>query len=169
MEVKKSSRAIGFVLAVDEKEVDARIMFFPSEDGLSRFAWTARSVDGKSHYALHLVNCGRKSRKVVWQVLRRVRFARRWKAKDRAYKWYCDAHGFEWTSLHSHTYTGRNRFERLFCCVVNDGIEDGYDVGVEYYGQVAGSGTGKGMLWVEDRYGKRHRVRSDFFVEVQDG
>ncbi len=34
-------------------------------------------------------------------ITKEVRFGRRWKAKDRAYKWYCEAAGLEFRSLHT--------------------------------------------------------------------
>ena len=35
-----------------------------------------------------------------WKIVRTVKFARRWKAKDRAYKWYCQKAGIPFKSLH---------------------------------------------------------------------
>lgn len=78
-------------------------------DGRSRFlAILYRSggfhVDGKRYARrekIPLKYRGRKDLVETWEETRTASFARRWKAKDRAWKWRCEKLGVPFESLHT--------------------------------------------------------------------
>jgi hypothetical protein len=126
----------------------------------SLFAWTVKKDEDGKFYAFHLRCDGTLRRQQDrLRIVREVGFAKKWKAKDRAYKWFCGATGKPFVSLHNHALKGKNVFERVYICLKNRSLEKYFDIGVEYFGQK----IGKYKLCVEDRFGERQVVPVDFF------
>jgi len=157
------------VVLLDFGNGGVNLKCFESSDKGVRFAWTTKSIDGY-FYAVQLVNESLGGHCWIEDKRRkRMRLVRRWKARNRAFRWFCKREGKSYHSLHSHALQGCNVFERVYRCA-NHELSDCYDVGVEYFGHSAGSGNhGKDMLWVEDRFGEKNCVPFEFFEEVKDG
>jgi len=96
-----------------------------------------------------------------------VQFRRRWKARDRAYKWYCKATKREFHSLHQHALKGKpsgQDFLFEWLCVVNAGIEDSFDLGVTYLGRHCKQGE---KLCLMDKWGKHVVVEASRFEKAE--
>jgi hypothetical protein len=128
-------------------------------------AWAIQKDDDGKYYAFHIVVRGsiHIASGVVQnsKLIKCVKFSKKWKAKDRAYKWYCNAKGIEFKTLHSHALKGRNNFEKVYVCICTSTLKGRFDEGMEYYGQR----MGKDKLSVEDRYGIKRAVPFSCFKE----
>lgn len=94
-----------------------------------------------------------------------VRFRRKWKARDRAYKWHCDLIPYkQFESLHNHALKGVNvrgvDFNYEYRCLVNVGYEDRFDLGVTYIGRYTKRGK---SLHLMDKYGNYVSVDASMF------
>lgn len=132
------------------------------------FAWTIKKDDEGKFYAFYLVVRGgihiANATLLDSKLVRCVKFSKKWKAKDRAYKWYCGEAEQEFKSLHGHALKGRNNFEKVYVCCCTATLRDGFDRDVEYFGQR----VGKDKLCVEDRFGVKRKVPLSCFKEKTD-
>ena len=134
-----------------------------------RYAWSVRKEqDGNYHSIVEVRNVFTGD---SWETVKVVRFGKRWKAKDHAYKQFCLVSGRSFSSLHKAPQTnnlptreqGVNPFEAEYTCINNSGIEEQFDAGVIYLGWKASKRIATEMLFMEDRFGERQLVSVDRF------
>ena len=118
------------------------------------FVYTTRKVDGKFFVAhVSIKESGslglRKSGKS----------SVRWKARDKAYEWYCEIAGKPFATLHHKKKC--DHFKKILCCIDNKEIEKFFDLNQEYIGQAFRGGT----YIVENRFGKNMILSREKFEE----
>jgi hypothetical protein len=127
-----------------------------------QFGWTTgKEADGKFHAFIRTKRYNDEFRDV-----KTVSFAKRWKAKNRAFKFYCEKSGKEFRTLHRERAgfnipkkeKGQNPFQKEMVCMNNKGIEDRFDLGITYLGRKASKRIAQNMLYVEDKFGKNMLV-----------
>jgi len=125
------------------------------------FGWTTDKWKGKC-FAFYIVENLLKKGDERFVLKEKVAFSKRWKAKDRAYKWYCKREGHDFHSLHTKRKT--NPFQKVYICQNNMEIENFFDEGEEYLGMKYKDGN----LLVEDKYGKHKIVTRFRFKEKEN-
>jgi hypothetical protein len=103
------------------------------------------------------------------------KFRSRWKAKDFCYKQWCKYKGKEFVSIHRPRASnlpanfipqkGQNPFEQTYLCVSNVGMEDFFDLGVEYLAIPAKRDDNKEYILAENKFGEKMRVLKERFKE----
>jgi len=101
------------------------------------------------------------------------KFRGRWKAKDFCYKMWCKYKGKEFVSIHRPRASnlpvipkGHNPFEKTFLCVSNIGMEEFFDLGVEYLAIPAKRDDNKEYILAENKFGEKMKVLKERFKET---
>lgn len=129
--------------------------FWHSYTGKKKFCYSTNKDTNNKYCAFVLSFRAQK-----WKVQKCVRFRLRWKAKDRAFKWFCEDQGKKFTSLHL-SAKRKNNLQRVLICICNDGLEGYFDVDCEYLGQPHLNDN----YLIEDRFGENRIIGRLFFRE----